>query len=304
MSSDLSCFLGIHAGEKAWVFGKGPSLSSLNPDDIDGITCCINDTVQIIPNPDYGFSNDGFVDWQDLFPKGFTIFQPKRTTKLHHSIQRNDVDLVSYTDHPNKHTFDFSPEKMAKEGLTQREGTLGSIVQILYIMGIRTIVAVGIDGGNNHCSNWKWRTQLQNEHFKHYNRFKHGFIADCQHFGIEILNPDGSQFNKIMKIRILSACSAGGNSFSPYDIKTPEVSADIAADLVGAGRAEYVTKVPEDDKTDGDDEFASSFPKLVEALGITKAEFNALKDVLGAPEKDDDLGHNVNSWKEFISTQK
>lgn len=304
MKTSLSQFVGVHAGQRAWVLGKGSSLSKLKVEEIDGITCCINDTVQVVPSPDYGFSNDGFKDWQDLYLQGFTVFQPERTTKLHHGEQRDDINLISYVDHAEKKTFDSSPSDMARDGLTMREGTLGSVVQILFIMGIKEIVAVGIDGGNHHCQNWQWRTQLQNEHFKHYNRFRHGFIADCQHFGINVVNPDGTQFDKTMKIRILSACSlSGGRSFSPHDKETPEVSADEAALLVGVGRAEYVTESPEAKKTeDGSgEEFVSSYAKLAEALNLTSSELGELREIKGAPEKDEEKGHSVKLWKEFAA---
>ena len=52
-------FLNRHAGETAWLFGKGPSLSTFDFKTAGPLRVAINDVIAHVPDCLYGFANDG-----------------------------------------------------------------------------------------------------------------------------------------------------------------------------------------------------------------------------------------------------
>lgn len=236
MERRLNEFLDIHAGETAWLFGKGPSLDRFNFDDAGPLRVGINELAGIVPGCKYGFSNDQVLQWIDVYSSDQVLFTPHRTAKDYD--QRPVCDVCVFEDHPGTPlTRDRS--QLAK-GLHLREGTIGSAFQILHIMGVTKIIAVGIDGGNAHASTHKFRTELWNNHYKQYNKFKHQFIEGCTELGIgvQFFNEKGNQMADGKKTVLFT-----GNTFVrgiPYQADTiSELSEADARDVVAAGQAVF-----------------------------------------------------------------
>jgi hypothetical protein len=241
---ELREFIDIHKGETAWVFGKGPSLDGFDFSDAGKVRVGINDVVAVVPDCLYGFSNDRVVGWLDVYEPHHVLFTPKRTADNYE--ERPDCDVCVFEDH---HSTPLDPTRRPldmADCLTIREGTLGSVFQVLFVMGIRKLVCVGIDGGNRHSRRAHWRTTLKNEHYKEYNQIKHRFLEGAQALGMEVrfFNEPGEEMSNGKKTVLVT-----GNTFVrgiPYEEKQiVELNASDANDLVAAGQAVFTqAKVP------------------------------------------------------------
>lgn len=230
----LARFLGCHAGETAWVFGKGASLDRFDFSEAGALRCAINDVAAAVPDVVYGFANDDTNDWNDVYAplQSFVLFQPFRTA-LRASVP--PCERVCFDDHPeDTHPVRRSAESLSVDGLTRGPGTLSSVVQILHLMGVSRIVCVGIDGNQTHATRHPWRTTLMNEHWKRYSLFRSWLMTACELYGIS-LTFWGSQNNKHtpngnMIVKILSSTFCNGELLAAGDIV--ELNPQDAADLL------------------------------------------------------------------------
>lgn len=208
----LPDFLNRHAGESAWLFGKGPSLSQFDFKTAGPLRAAINDVIAHVPNCKYGFSNDGIRAWRDVYRPGQILFQPTRCLHEYDSTEDGAVlcDVVTYPDSHDDHRLFYTRENLAC-GLSIRRGTLGSALQILHIMGVTTIHFVGIDGGRAHADGFAWRTELRSDHGNEYNAIRNEAIDSCVMMGIKAIFHNQSnpmeQDGKIF-VKFLSNCFA------------------------------------------------------------------------------------------------
>lgn len=238
-SQPLTGFLGKHAGEVAWLFGKGPSLDLFDFKDAGPIRAAVNDVAAIVPGCRYGFANDDTADWADLYRntgKDFVLFQPWRIAKTatvppckwHVFADRADDDL-----------WHLPAREKAVQGLGVGNGTISSAIQIFQIMGIRKVVCVGIDGGQKHASRNQWRTRLQNDHWRTYARIRQSFIVRARELGIELeffgagKTPEQKRGN--MKILIVRNTASKGITFAEGEVV--ELEESEAGLLVACGKA-------------------------------------------------------------------
>ena len=218
---DLAEFKDRHAGETAWVFGKGPSLSGFDFKHAGKLRCAINDTIAHIPDCLYGFSNDPTDRWADVYRVGHTIFQPFRALSV------------------------FSPPACTLVGfgeeLTQRRGTLGSALQILHHMGVRDVHLVGIDGGAVHAEGFAFRTQVQPHHRTDYFEIRSDAIALGDELGMTLhfhhphtMNTDSGK----LTVRFTRNTAAAGIHYEAGS--TAELPPKTAFELIAADGAVLV----------------------------------------------------------------
>jgi hypothetical protein len=236
----LSEFVDRHRGETAWVFGKGPSLDLFDMSKAGPLRCCINDVITRVPKCLYAFANDRINDWIELYNESHILFTPIRTIgdSFLRSMLPDKTKTVIYEDKAGNHLLYNGKETLA-HCLAIRRGTLGSVVQILYIMGVKKIVAVGIDGGNTHASG-HWKTRLRAEHYVDYNAIRDQFIDTCDTLGIELemFNTDyRSERNGKMKVQFLKNIFVREQAYKYGDVATL-LPAD-AKDLVQQKAAFY-----------------------------------------------------------------
>jgi len=204
----LSEYINRHAGETAWLFGKGESLADFDFKTAGALRCAINDVIQYIPDCQYGFSNDGVRAWQDVYQPHHTLFQPSRCLHEFDSTKEGAVAcrVVTYKDDSQDERLLLDREKLA-ECLTIRRGTLGSALQILHVMGVKSVYMVGFDGGNHHAQGFDWRTRLRHEHGKDYDAIRSAAIDAAFIMGIalrfhkrdENMEPNGQVFVRMLK---------------------------------------------------------------------------------------------------------
>lgn len=245
MPRTLTDFLGKHEGETAWIFGKGPSLARFAMQDAGPLRCALNDVVRYVPACAYCFANDSVRDWSEFYQPQHILFSPNRL--LNDSFLRPVIpacELVRFDDERRDATWPKPLPELAQK-LAILPGTLGSTIQILAIMGVRKVVAVGIDGGGTHAP-MQWRTVLRADHAVDYGNIREAFInaASLYRIAIEFFGaPEGQPKNGMIKVRITDACLVRGVHFSVGAID--EFSPQDASAIVSNGRGVVVTEPTE-----------------------------------------------------------
>ena len=185
-AKSLAPFLGVETGQTCWLFGKGGSLDCFDFSAAGDLRAAINDVAAVVPNCKYGFANDDTKPWADLYADfenpDFVLFQPWRVAITGTEPPCNRVVFADYCELPIART----PSPILNEGLTIGRGTISSVVQILYIMGVSKIICVGIDGDYSHASRAQWRTTLNNDHRRTYQEYRDWFIHGAIALGIEV----------------------------------------------------------------------------------------------------------------------
>lgn len=237
-AKSLAPFLGEEAGRTCWLFGKGGALDCFDFNQAGELRAAINDVAAIVPGCKYGFANDDTKPWADLYATvdnpDFTLFQPWRVAITAHEPPCKRVVFADYCELPIART----PSQILEEGLTIGRGTLSSVVQILYIMGVTRIVCVGIDGDFTHAKRAQWRTTLDNAHRRTYGEIRDWFISAVIALGIEVVfwNEDPTKIKGgHMQIRVTKSTFFRGVSIEEGMLLTlPEPD---AREIVNAGCA-------------------------------------------------------------------
>ena len=238
-------FLNLHAGQTAWLFGKGPSLQNYDFKQAGKLRFAINDVIAHIPDCKYGFANDGVAKWRDVYHQGQILFQPLRAISEFDS--RNgavNCEVVTYKDFQDDSRLALPREQIA-ELPTIRRGTLGSALQIMHVMGIVKIYMVGFDGGGDHAQGFEWRTRLRNDHAADYNAIRNAAIDAAELMGIQlhfhnqdnIMEPNGKIF-----VRFLSNSFVKGIPYAQGEVVS--FNPKIAQDLTACRAAEYFKHKP------------------------------------------------------------
>lgn len=245
MPRSLQDFLHKHDGQTAWVFGKGPSLDRFDMAEAGPLRCAINDVVQAVPGCVYCFANDSVRAWAHVYQPHHILFQPARV--LHdHPLSAGGLvcERIGFDDDYGDERVFQTREQLARQ-LSIRRGTLNSALQILHIMGVARIVAVGIDGGGDHATGVRWFTRKRNEHFRDYNAIRNQFLLGARQMGIALEfrgGPDNQPKNGMITVRLTRNISIKGESF--YIGEIAEVTPEDAAIIVGARKGEIVRTAP------------------------------------------------------------
>jgi len=225
----LTPFLNRHAGETAWLFGKGPSLATFDFNKAGPLRAAINDVIAHVPSCAYGFANDGVRQWVDVYKQGQTLFQPERGLQEYDCRESIKCDVVAFPD-----TY------------AARRGTLCSAIQILKFFGVSTIHLVGIDGGKVHASGFEFRTRIQSFHRTAYDEIRNDAVLLADELGIDLIfhNQDHIMTDGKITMRITRNCFVSGEPMAEGEIKSfPPL---VARDLIACRGAEVVTdKKPE-----------------------------------------------------------
>jgi len=232
---NLTDFIDRHAGETAWLFGKGQSLTGFDFKTAGRLRLAINDVIAHVPECKYGFANDGVKLWKDAYKAGQVLFQPVRCLHEYDSTIQGAVncDVVTFKDTGDDTRLKLPQSELA-ELLTIRRGTLGSAIQILYIMGVRKIEMVGFDGGNNHADGFEWKTRLRNDHYKDYNAIRSAAIDAAYIMGITLKfhkTPKNMETNGRVFVKILRNCFAKGDPYPAGEIVSfaPHIANELIA---------------------------------------------------------------------------
>lgn len=236
-------YINRHSGETAWLFGKGPSLSTFDFKTAGPLRAAINDVIAHVPDCKYGFANDGVAAWRDTYQRGQTLFQPARCLSEFDSTASGAVacDVVAYEDTHSDIRLGMGREALA-ELPTIRRGTLGSALQILHVMGVSEIYMVGFDGGGEHAPGFDWRTRRRNDHASDYNAIRNAAIDAAHIMGIRLkfhnqdndMKPNGKIYVRFTRNAMADA--------KPYCIgEIAAFTPDVATALITCRAAEIFT---------------------------------------------------------------
>ena len=247
----LSPFLNRHAGETAWLFGKGPSLSTFDFSTAGPLRAAINDVTYHVPNCIYGFANDSARAWVDLYQKGQTIFQPTRALEEFNPRDCSQCDFVEY---PNSYT--------------ERRGTLCAAIQILHFMGIKTIHLVGIDGRPVHAQGFQFRTRIQPYHKTTYDEIRNDAIILAGELAITLIfhKLDTTMTDGKITMRITRNCFVAGEPLEVGQVKA--FAPLVARDLIACRGAEIVSELELQKPEKKEIETADTKPKAKEKATI------------------------------------
>ena len=206
MDRTLKDFLNLHKGETAWVFGKGPSLSKFDFSTAGPLRYAINDVVQAVPNCVYCSAADSVLPWEDLYKPEHILIQPDRVAGTDYQEANPNCEVVLFPEHWGDDSVLWTREELAEHGLATKHGTLGYVAQVLHVMGVKKIIAVGVDGGRNHAEGYEWRTRILNGQHIWYDQIRDQFILFCALSGIDLEFSDiGKRFlvNGMQRVKII-----------------------------------------------------------------------------------------------------
>lgn len=201
----------------------------------------INDVIAHVPDCLYGFANDGVAKWKDAYAANHILFQPSRCFHEYDPTRPGAVacKVVPFADTCEDRNMELPPVELAK-CLSIRRGTLGSAIQILHIMGIRTVHMVGIDGGGRHADGFEWKTRLRHDHAKYYDAIKSSAIDTAAILGMTLKFHNKShtmETNGRIFVRMTRNCFAQAEPYSAGEIAS--FSPKIAHELVSNRCAEH-----------------------------------------------------------------
>ena len=148
--------LNAHAGEVAWLFGKGPSLDELPMATAGPLRIVINESLRAVPQPTYFFAHDEVpianvaTDW----PKGCkAILQPVRA-EFALECGLPATSLYVYTKcTDNNAVRDMSASEIAVHAsLYGNSGTVHCAIHFCRLIGASRIVMVGFDGKGGYAA--------------------------------------------------------------------------------------------------------------------------------------------------------
>ncbi len=157
-------WLDVHRGEEAWIFGKGPSFDAFDMVNAGPIRCAINDVVAHLPACKYAFAVDRIDRWADMYPSTVTLFRPWdslanhparltcKTVPMPKEVVGISEERLRNLDELSRMTWPRPCRQSLAIGFVGLPGTLGSAVQVLAVMGVKTVHCVGIDGGERYAS--------------------------------------------------------------------------------------------------------------------------------------------------------
>lgn len=245
MTRTLRDFVGLHRGETAWLFGKGPSLGRFDFGSAGPLRCAVNESVRYVPAVTYCFANDGVLPWVDLYDSTHVLFQPARTLRDASALNPSawPCELISLEDIPDTRIAGRTVDDIVSRGLAARHGTIGSAIQVLYVMGVAKIVCVGIDGVGGHAE-LDFRSDPSPDCI--YAEIRSRFISAATMLGIEIefagCEPEIQCAPGMMSVLITRGCIAGGRCTVDGGLVTLERAE--ALELIAAGQAEPTRRFP------------------------------------------------------------
>ena len=147
---------GIHSGQEAWVFGKGPSLDRFDMNQAGSLRVCINEILFYIPGPRYFFAHDQIGVQrvtEEAWPADCIAVLEDHFAR--YAVERGlpSSSIRAYTKRQGDlGALNETPEQMASNrGLYGQSGTVHSALHFCYFVGVSKVTLVGFDGGNDYA---------------------------------------------------------------------------------------------------------------------------------------------------------
>lgn len=142
--------LNAHAGQVAWIFGKGPGLDNFDFSSASSPIICINESLLAVSSADYFFAHDErpIERVSKVWPIGCkAVLQPSRCSYAAHcGIPSNDLYSYEKRDR-DLSILSWTPEQIARNGmLLGMTGTVHSALHFCKLIAAHSVILVGMDG--------------------------------------------------------------------------------------------------------------------------------------------------------------
>lgn len=179
----IDALLHCHRGQRAWLFGKGPSLDVFPFEDSGALRICVNESLRAVPQPSYFFAHDeGPIrnvaeDWPDGC--NAILQMPRAILAEQCGIPERSIFVYDkrYCDNGVR---DMEAEAIAWHGsLYGNSGNVHSAVHFCRLIGATGIIMVGFDGSGGYAK----KTRLLDGGAQH-SRIRQDSIALLESLGI------------------------------------------------------------------------------------------------------------------------
>ena len=151
----IGCFLNRHAGEPAWIFGKGPSLDLFPMDQAGPLRLCINESALVVPEPTYFFAHDeGPIQRVAAkWPQGcIAVLEPARALYAAWRKIPDDSIFTYGKRQDDSRVLAMTAEQIADHAvLYGRLGTVHSALHFCRLVGVSSVTLVGFDGSEGYA---------------------------------------------------------------------------------------------------------------------------------------------------------
>jgi hypothetical protein len=149
-------FCGKHAGDTAYVFGKGPSLDTFDMTLAKGPRVCINESALVVPCPTYFFAHDEkpISRVASMWPERCTaILEPSRAQYAVKCGLPEDAIAVYGLRHGDISVLGLTRDEVARRNvLYAKLGTVHSAIHFCHLIGVSRVVMVGFDGQGGYAA--------------------------------------------------------------------------------------------------------------------------------------------------------
>lgn len=143
----------IHEDQIAVILGAGPSLRNFDPSILpeEFVTFCVNSSIAKLPHPNYYVSDDqGILMWsyyeEYVRPSSAKkIFFYDKLYKLTRNIPSDEVVYFKHRYWSQKIKEEVELHESPDTWIVGARTSVGSAINIAYIMGIRTVLLLGFD---------------------------------------------------------------------------------------------------------------------------------------------------------------
>ena len=149
----VSTLANKHAGQSAWIFGKGPGLDLFDQSDAGTLRICINESLFRVDSPSYFFAHDEvpIERVSKRWPLGcLAILEPARGAfAASCGIPEDDIWVYQKVDlagGPGHIVDRRSPVLVGKTG------TVHSAIDFCRLVGANEVVLVGFEGRGGYAS--------------------------------------------------------------------------------------------------------------------------------------------------------
>ena len=151
----IDALLDRHAGEPAWVFGKGPSLDDFAMDEAGPLRLCVNESLLCVPQPRYFFAHDELPVQRAAatWPSGCAAILQEVRGELALRCGVPEQAVYAYDKRPGETgVLELAAAELAERRcLFGNSGTLHSALHFCCLIGVSEITLVGCDGGGGYA---------------------------------------------------------------------------------------------------------------------------------------------------------
>lgn len=145
----------VHAQQRVFIFGKGPSLDAFDFSQNNGVRMCVNESLKSVNNCDYFFAHDEkpiqnvAADW----PKDCKAILEHPRAELARECGISEEAIYTYTKVRGDNAVrDLNADGIARQAkLYGNSGTVHCAIHFCRLIGAAHVTLVGFDGAGGYA---------------------------------------------------------------------------------------------------------------------------------------------------------